>query len=124
MEELELIKTEAAKKFEGLDPLPDLVVYREEPRGPDGTPEVVLTRLKDLKEKREEIESMWRREGKTRTYIPCTEEARRMKLQAKLQNRLETKHAEVVMRHIEESRKVIHIDEPNVVKAVPPDQIL
>lgn len=91
-------------------PLPDLVVYRAEFNAPRGTPEVVANKLKDLKEQREELERMWREAGETRTYIPNTTEAKRMKLQAKLRNRVEAKHATVVRRQIEMAQKPIELD--------------
>lgn len=92
-------------KFE---PTPDLLVYREDPTAPPGTPDIVVERLCDLARKRE-IQQMWMSE-RTRTYIPNTEEARKMRLAAKLHSRLETKHAEVVKRELVEHRRIIETD--------------
>lgn len=100
-------------------PLPDLVVYTEEPTGPKGTPEVVAKRLLELKEDRERIARMWKEGGKTKTYIPNTTEARRLHLQAKLQNRAEAKHAEIVKQELVRVTRPIQLPEDAVVvKAV------
>lgn len=90
-------------------PLPDLIVYREDPSAPKGTPGVVATRLAEMKADRERIEKMWKREGQTKAWIPNTPEARKMKMQAKLQNRLDTKHVEIIRRFIDENKRVIEI---------------
>lgn len=90
-------------------PLPDLIVYTENPNAPKGTPAVVATRLAEMRADRERIANMWKREGDTRAYIPNTSEARKMKMQAKLQNRLDTKHVEIVRQFIDENKKVIEL---------------
>lgn len=86
---------------------PDLVVFREKLRD-DGTPEIVLERLKDMR-KKEEIERMWREE-RSATYIPFTEEGRKMKLAAKLRNRIEAKHAHIVSKGLQQVQKAIELD--------------
>lgn len=86
---------------------PELVVFREMYRD-DGTPEIVLEKLRDMR-KREEIERMWRDEHST-TYLPYTEQARRMKMAAKLRNRAETKHAEIVYKGLQTVQKPIELD--------------
>jgi hypothetical protein len=95
-------------------PLPDLLIYTEKP-DERGTPTIVAERLRELKEKREQIAQMWNAEGRTRTYIPNTAEARKMKLQAKLQNRAEAKHAEIVKKRITLETKPIHLPPDTVV---------
>lgn len=90
-------------------PLPDLIVYREDPAAPKGTPALVATRLAEMRADRERIASMWKKEGETKAWIPNTPEARRMKVQAKLHNRLDLKHIEVVRRFIDEHKKVIEL---------------
>lgn len=98
-----------AEEREGvaLENIPDLVVFTEAFRD-DGTPDVVLQRLRDMRQK-EDIERMWREEHAT-TYLPFTEQARRMKLAAKLRNRTETKHAEIVRKGLQEVQKPIELD--------------
>ena len=67
----EVLKSlEKAKPLPRETPLPDLLIYKEKPSGPAGTPEIVTERLRELKEERERIAAMWNAEGKTRTYIP------------------------------------------------------
>lgn len=101
------------------EPLPDLVVYTQDWTAPPGTPDVVQKRLKELKEDRERIARMWKSEGKTKAYIPNTAEARRMKVQAKLHNRLDLKHTEVVKRQVDITQKAIEIPEDaETIKAI------
>ncbi|MGI9142729.1 MAG: hypothetical protein ACR2IJ_06015 [Fluviibacter sp.] len=95
--------------------LPDLVVYTEQPSGPKGTPEVVAKRLLELREDRERIAKMWKQEGKTRAYIPNTAEARRMQLQAKLHNRAEAKHAEIIKQELVKVTRPIQLPEDAVI---------
>lgn len=87
--------------------LPDLVVYTER-INPQGTPEIVLQRLADMK-KRAEIESMWLSEH-SETYLPLTETARKLKLSAKLRNRAELRHAEIVKRRVLGQQRGIELD--------------
>ena len=106
-------KLDTRVKEEKLPDIPDLVVTTVTPADEerDGdTPKVVVERLAELRERRKQIEQHWKKEGRTRAYIPNTEQARRMKLQAKLQNRQETKHADIVKAYIEKNTKAIEID--------------
>lgn len=123
-EKMELVKPnveqalkelEASKPAPRETPLPDLLIYKEKSAGPLGTPEVVAQRLRDMREERERIAKMWNAEGKTRTYIPNTSEARKMKLQAKLHNRAEARHAEIVKKRVQLETKPIHLPEDAVV---------
>lgn len=95
---------ERLRKFEVT---PDLVVYKEE-MTVDGTPAIVMEKLRELKHK-EEIERMWNAE-RVNTYVPYTEEARRMKMAAKLKNRVEAKHAVIIKREIDMAQKPIALD--------------
>lgn len=90
-------------------PLPDLIVYTLDPSAPPGTPAVVATRLAEIRGERERISDMWKKEGKTKAWIPNTSEARKMKLQAKLQNRLDLKHTEVVRKFVDTTKRVIEM---------------
>ena len=104
-----------AKPPDRPDPvLPDMLIYREVMTD-RGTPQVVSERLRDLREERARVAEMWNREGKTRVYIPNTAEARKMKLQAKLHNRLDLKHVEVVKKELTERVRKIEI---------PPDAVV
>jgi hypothetical protein len=96
-------------------PLPDLLIYKEKPAGPRGTPEVVTERLRDMREERERIATMWNAEGKTKFFVPNTSEARKMKMQAKLHNRAEAKHAEIVKKRVTLETKRIQMPEDAVV---------
>jgi hypothetical protein len=100
---------------EELGPIPDLLVLRCDgtPSIHPGTPEGVGKRLREMVIDRDRIIQMWRSEGKTKTFIPNTGEARTMKMRAKLQNRVETKHAEVTKRLIQTTTKRI-TDDPNI----------
>ena len=98
---------------------PDLVVYRQTWEAPAGTPEIVAVRLKELQERRQEIERMWHEEGRTTQYIPFTEQGRQMRMRAKLQNRAETKHAEIVKRFVDMNQKAIELD-PEVLEIAKP----
>lgn len=100
---------------DNLEPIPDLLVLRCDgtPSIHPGTPEGVGKRLREMTIDRDRIIQMWKAEGKTKTYIPNTGEARTMKMRAKLQNRVETKHLEVTKRLIQESTKRI-TDDPNI----------
>ncbi len=114
LEELTISKPTPPEK-----PLPDLIVYTQDPSAPPGTPKEVATRLAEMKADRERIAAMWKKEGKTKAWIPNTPEARKMKMQAKLQNRLDLKHTEVVRKFIDQTKRAIEVpaDTP-VVKAV------
>lgn len=90
-------------------PLPDLIVYTLDPSAPPGTPAVVATRLAEIRSERKRISDMWKKEGKTKAWIPNTSESRKMKLQAKLQNRLDMKHTEVVRKFVDTTKRIIEM---------------
>lgn len=110
-----LAELNAAKPPPRETPLPDLLIYKEKSGGPRGTPEIVTERLRDMREERERIAQMWNAEGKTKFYVPNTSEARKMKMQAKLHNRAEAKHAEIVKRRVQLETKAIEMPKDVVV---------
>jgi hypothetical protein len=78
-------------------PLPDLIVYTQDFDAHSGTPKVVATRLKEMKEQeKSRIGDAWKAAGSTTTYIPNTPQARRLHEAAKLKNRIESRHAKIV----------------------------
>lgn len=87
----------------------------------DGTPVIVRKMLSEMGERRKKIEEMWKKEGRTQTYIPGSERARQAKMKAKVENRIETRHAEIVREIIEKKQVPLTQTEAVVAQAVPID---
>jgi hypothetical protein len=119
MEVLERPRNPSPNRAMGLIPTPELIVYREV-MGADGhTPEVVQIRLKELRERQQQIAEMWIAEKSPKGYIPFTEEARRMKMQAKLSARVQSRFESNIAQQVREVQRTI--DETDTVESKPID---
>jgi len=85
----------------------------------EGTPVTVRKMLSEMGERRKQLEEMWKKEGRTTTYLPGSEQAKKMKMQARLECRRETRHAELIKKFVEKNQVPIAVEPGTEVHAVP-----
>lgn len=107
---LALDDTKAQRTMKGLKPEDHLVVHHAEWQPHPGMPLKVQRACVLEHERREEIRRMWKDEGNVTTYIPGSEEARKMKTKAKLLAKQMAKD-ELILKDASKPVRILSVDD-------------